>query len=976
MTFSEKTLKQLQLAGAIGAPLLALIAIPAELYKKFLGLTPETLSGTALALVVLGIWLFAQWRSRHSRLARPEALRIDRNNAQHLVGREGEAEDLRGQCLGKPIVFLEGESGSGKSALVRVGLLPGLKDDKTVLPLLLDDIWVDQWERGPSQGLKAALIRSGALDGSVAAEPAIGKLTDLADIERALVWLNDEKQRTPLLIFDQFDDYQARNQARFLPQKTWLDPAALRRQNPFWDMTARLLEREKIRCLFVTRNDKGAGLASVAFLGPVQAVRLDKVPSDKMSGLLLRLTEAKPDAPVIIDPEAGWNRLRERIIQDISQQNVILPQQLKTLLGGLPGLKRLSVGEYERAGGASGVEALYVEQQVAKASRLAGVEPQRVRSLLVSLVDPPDPSKTQSRSRVELEAIEPPFVGNQLTEVIQELERSEIVRPISDWQQGQTRYQLDHDYLARGVVAAERRANAWRYQLEEGSKALEKAGSMSAKWRSLLPLRAQGRLAWERLQGQSRFRYGQHRDFALKSLARLAPIALMLVAAVAIWIWNADRREAELARETARSIWAQVLFRNEKVQASDIDGLWMLAHARDPRVRDEFVKQLLLRPSHAETFLIKPDLVVQSLIGISTKLRDRIASQIVDQLNKDPYSVTSLVAAFIVVRLSRFDRLNVEWLIDAILKTSETNQLRAMETILQAVVGRLSEQQASAVAAKLVDTMLKSTDEEQLKAMGTILQAVAGRLSEQQASAVAAKVVDAALKPTDKRQLEAIGAIFQALAGRLSEQQASTFAAKVADAFLKTTDTGQLPAMGAILQAVASRLSEQQASAVAAKAVDASLKTADKGQVWAMVTILHVAGRLSEQQAGAIAAKLIDAILEPTDRNKYGSLVILRAVAARLSEQQASAFAAKAVDASLKTTDKDQLSAMGVILQAVAGHLSEQQASAVAARVADAILKPIDTGQLMAMGTILRAVAGGLSESRRALSPQSLSMPP
>src|SRR4051812_34184354 len=48
------------------------------------------------ALFVLGIWLLIKWRTRHSRLLRPDVFRLNRNNVEHLVGRADDIEQLRG----------------------------------------------------------------------------------------------------------------------------------------------------------------------------------------------------------------------------------------------------------------------------------------------------------------------------------------------------------------------------------------------------------------------------------------------------------------------------------------------------------------------------------------------------------------------------------------------------------------------------------------------------------------------------------------------------------------------------------------------------------------------------------------------------------------------------------------------------------------------------------------------------------------
>jgi hypothetical protein len=356
-------------------------------------------------------------------------------------------------------------------------------------------------------------------------------LPTLADVELELIRLNDKEMRTPLIIFDQFDDYQARSRERFLSNKIWLDPVTLRQSNPFWGMVAGLLEQDKLRCLFVTRSDAAAGLSSVEFFGSVQAFRLDRVRSPYIAELLTRLTEGTPAAPVIADPDAGWTKLRDRIIRDISEQDVILPQQLKIMLGGIQSLKRLNVKQYERVGGAAGIEAFYVEQQINGAARKVGLAPSQVRALLVDLIDPLNLTKTRSRGKEDLlvvlaKASGQPVASAELDNALEELERGEMLRSPSDPGSGRTVYRLDHDYLVRGVSAAERRANRWHYLLEDRAKAFQDAGTLWKKWKALLPVGMQCRLAWARVRG--RFRYGSRRSYAVLSLARL-PARLLSV---------------------------------------------------------------------------------------------------------------------------------------------------------------------------------------------------------------------------------------------------------------------------------------------------------------------------------------------------------------------------------------------------------------------------------------------------------------
>jgi ABC-type ATPase involved in cell division len=73
--------------------------------------------------LVFGVWLIRISRRRRSVLLRPEALRLERANPGHLTGGTEDIEQLARLCREGSLVFLEGESGSGKSALLQAGLV-------------------------------------------------------------------------------------------------------------------------------------------------------------------------------------------------------------------------------------------------------------------------------------------------------------------------------------------------------------------------------------------------------------------------------------------------------------------------------------------------------------------------------------------------------------------------------------------------------------------------------------------------------------------------------------------------------------------------------------------------------------------------------------------------------------------------------------------------------------------------------------
>ncbi|MHC2624951.1 hypothetical protein ACVIW2_006983 [Bradyrhizobium huanghuaihaiense] len=726
-------------------------------------------------LLLLGLWLLVKWRTRYSRLLRPDALRLDRNNSEHLVGRETDIDSLLQQCLLRSIVFLEGESGSGKSALVRSGLLPRLKAEKSILPLMLADLWVDHWERGPFNALRIALTDSEAFAEGNSASKSL-KLSDLADLEKALAKLSEERARTALIVFDQFDDYQARNRERFLPNKIWLSPNALRRENPFWDMIGRLLEQDKIRALFVTRSDTAAGLNSVQFLGVVEALRLDRVASPFISELLTRLADGNS---VIEDPEAGWNKLKERIVRDISQQDVVLPQQLKIMLGGIQSLKRLNIAYYERAGGASGIEALYVEQQITGTSRKVGIEVSQVRAILIALIDPENQTKTRSLSKADLATILQKVQDDRLDKALQELERGEILRSATDPQTGLIAYRLDHDYLARGVLAAERRANRWYYLLADGAVAFHNSSSVLSQWKSLLPMSAQCRLAWERLWGG--FRYGLQSNYALLSLLRFVPLIVLASGVLFGSLVFANWRERQAATESARKILLQLEFRNG-VGSRELDAAWSLASTRDANVRTEFVDQLLGTREYAEHFMLQPDLVAQATLAANPFVRERIVGIVAAPLAADHYDQKSIAAVALALHLQKMEIVGPVQLIDAIGATKDVAQLRVLGSALAMRMVLLKPGDLYANVNRMIDAIKSTKVAGQANELTRAVTIAAKQLGPEDAYAVARPVVEVIKAGAPTSQQEQMVKILAALAPQLRPDDGSAIASVVLDA--------------------------------------------------------------------------------------------------------------------------------------------------------------------------------------------------
>jgi hypothetical protein len=361
-----------------------------KLATLLLGLSPWAWTVIGAVLLLSGLYIRF---TRYSQLMKIDSLRIDPDNPAHLIGRADKINKLEELCRNSFLVNLVGESGAGKSALVRSGLVPSLEENEKLLPVYMDT-WGQNWELGPASGLADAVWT--ALDDESRQKLELTKRPEAMQLVEVIGRLESELSRTPLLIFDQFDDYQARHRDRFLVAETQtvLPTSQLVAENPFWSGINNLLSDRCVRCLFVTRADTAAGLESVRFIEP-QVFPLERPQINIVEELLATLTTGVKDndgneVEVIRDPEYGWHRLMNRVERDLNEDDQVLPVRLRLVLQGLGQLKKLTVSEYDKAGGCLGLEAGFIELKVRNAARDVGAvdaTEKQIRDLLLSLVD-------------------------------------------------------------------------------------------------------------------------------------------------------------------------------------------------------------------------------------------------------------------------------------------------------------------------------------------------------------------------------------------------------------------------------------------------------------------------------------------------------------------------------------------------------------------------------------------------------------
>ncbi|PYO64034.1 MAG: hypothetical protein DMD28_00195 [Gemmatimonadetes bacterium] len=493
-----------------------------------------------VVLLAAGVWTVRDSLTGRSRLLHPASLMLDPDNPLQLAGRAEELRRLIGMCTGSDQVFLLGESGVGKSALLRSGLHRSLQaQDARLLPLYIDP-WRQDWEYGPRAALADAFWcalseeQRGRLGLQTAPEPE--RLSEVLSGCRAKLG------KIPLLLFDQFNDYQVQHRTSFISAHgVWLSPDQLVEVNSFWRDIRGLLEQRLVRVLCASRTDARPWLAVVTF-ADAQTYTLYRLDPGSFKSLLDQLTTDTGTRPVISNPERGWNRLRERLVKDLTTDSGILAIQARLALQGLDSLPALTVEEYEWIGGLPGLETAAVEKKMKAAALHHMLQPGALHAALKALVDP-ERAITVPRTESELEEVAHrasggaegvrPTDGKTLPHALEELESSHIVHKSIHSETREPVWILDHDYLCGAVLAAGNPRNRWSRLLVQRYEAYKRAGrGWITRWATLLTPRMHLALAYQHLRGRVDFRVPL--SYVVLSLVRFVPylVPLLLIGGV------------------------------------------------------------------------------------------------------------------------------------------------------------------------------------------------------------------------------------------------------------------------------------------------------------------------------------------------------------------------------------------------------------------------------------------------------------
>jgi Novel STAND NTPase 1 len=542
------------LVGAVAAGVKWLTPVLAD----SIGLGPAFAQSLAICLPLLAasVLLWGAYRGivKKSSLRRMERFDLRVRKPEDLLGREADVANLKSLIDDASLLLVDGESGSGKSSVVAFGLLPKLREDASSVPIFVVD-YAGDWDTGFATRIFDAawsiLSAEERTKVGFSQRPAIGTVR-ANSVREILEGIGTHLGRMPILILDQFDDYQLSAREQFLgPRMDWITPSDLVRRNRAWAVINDLLHGGKARLLVVTRSDASAGLHSVRLADHIASFTVNRLNLEWLSQWLDQITADDGKGDVIAYPDAGWTDLKRHLARDMAPQgssvSVLLPQQVRIIFLGLRKLPSLTLTDYRRAASGSGVEALYIRDAIASAASESGLSEIDVRAVLSTFVDRAEAGslKTKVLSLADVA----PIVGDaqKVQRALDRLERDEVVREKPALGDGGSRWQLDHDYIARAVVAEYRAANILSVRLRDGNDAWRMAGGdIRQRYRSLLTLTVQAKLAWARVQPRQGFTYGPYRAYAAMSTLRALPFVLTVVGAG--WLWHDQTLRAEVTQ--------------------------------------------------------------------------------------------------------------------------------------------------------------------------------------------------------------------------------------------------------------------------------------------------------------------------------------------------------------------------------------------------------------------------------------------
>ena len=527
----------LAVLGALGAAFVALRDWLARVVLEPFGIPAGFGDLAALSLMLGGLWVILQAFKKRSQLNHPDAFNLRADQPSSLFGRQELTNELCSRLRKCNLLFFDGDSGSGKTAILSMGVAHQLSSDPFQVPIMLE-IGGEDWVVDPINSLaigigqvwESSRLSKGPSVPPIQFNQGVGVIC--SGIIDSAQYLFENTGKKLVIIIDQFDDYLLDNRGNFISENgSWISPKDLETSNPFWATIAELARRETARVIIATRSDTAASFASTRFEGAeTLSSHLRPIDAGQALELLNRLTELKPDRETVSHPQRGWEDLKKIIVDELDVGGAVLIQELRVQLLGLRFLPALTPKEYRKAGGKKGVAALYIAGAITSSSSGYGQVGQDVaRAILARLFANDESDLTSIRPTPKFQdALLEDFPDEAMAlQILHRLEKSEVVRRVPVPFKSAPLFRLFHDNLAEAIRDEVAGVSIWSQALQSGfrsfdlAKKTENYAGMFSAWLSTLDWFG---VAKERLAG--RLRLNQARSYFIISGSRPALWAL------------------------------------------------------------------------------------------------------------------------------------------------------------------------------------------------------------------------------------------------------------------------------------------------------------------------------------------------------------------------------------------------------------------------------------------------------------------
>ena len=392
-----------------------------------------------LALAIIAFTSFIRTLRGASRLLKSSELELANVGVCNVIDRIEKANELCEACREFSQVELRGESGVGKTTLIKASM-PGMRE------IGLTPLYVDLRHVGIGPDL--ARVVSKALWQNLSPEEKGASDLDRdaisVSLPDSLMKCREKFGKDFVIILDHFSDYQT-----VFDFDAVLGAEEESSGKTLWAQLLHLRSQEKITLVVAQRS--GRNLPSRFRSANRAVILVPPIDFKKVIEFLQDLADPKRDKAVIDRPGRGWEGLTERLADDLKQDNRILPSKLKLALRGLTRLKFLTVFEYRASGGLPGLISLAIRDLVSALCSTTSFKEESIMRLLARLA-----AESEGLSEQQIVDL---FGGEissaDLSTLLGELEAVHLIRRRDDSTSLNTWWRLDDPDLTPAIELAE-----------------------------------------------------------------------------------------------------------------------------------------------------------------------------------------------------------------------------------------------------------------------------------------------------------------------------------------------------------------------------------------------------------------------------------------------------------------------------------------------------------------------------------------